>query len=206
MIPWGLGVYLQIILITLPHILDFDCKVLALSMKHITEALRPPKRPFSSRSYNRLSHADEILLDPSFLLGACTAPYLPEKQEGLLSQIQEHDLFFFSLLMHPFPISTLVIILLIQWTKVSLSSIFINQIHLRFALALTFKTQQKSFSALSEKKIYRIYLKQFHLQRGHTAILRSIVKWSPCSPMTGCSSITLINKVTGNDRIIVKNV
>ena len=87
MIPWGLGVYLQIILITLPHILDFDCKVLALSMKHITEALRPPKRPFSARSYNRLSHADEILLDPSFLLGACTAPYLPEKQEGLLSQI-----------------------------------------------------------------------------------------------------------------------
>ena len=114
--------------------------------------------------------------------------------------------FFFSLLIHPFPISTLVIILLIQWTKVSLSSFFINQIHLRFALALTFKTQQKSFSALSEKKIYRIYLKQFHLQRGHTAILRSIVKWSPCSPMTGCLSITLINKVTGNDRIIVKNV
>ena len=89
MIPWGLGVYLQIILITLPHILDFDIikLVLALSMKHITEALRPPKRPFSARSYNRLSHADEILLYPSFLLGACTAPYLAEKQEGLLSQI-----------------------------------------------------------------------------------------------------------------------
>ena len=94
MIPWGLGVYLQIILSTLPHILDFDCKLLTLSMKHITEsmkhiteALRPPKRPFSARSYNRLSHADEILLDPSFLLGACTAPDLAEKQEGLLSQI-----------------------------------------------------------------------------------------------------------------------
>ena len=87
MIPWRLGVYLQIILSTLPHVLDFDCKVLALSMKRITEALRPPKRPFSARSYNRLSHADEILLDPSFLLGACTAPYLPKKQEGLLSQI-----------------------------------------------------------------------------------------------------------------------
>ena len=87
MIPWGLGVYLQIILSTLPHILDFDCKVLALSMKRITEALRPLKRPFSARSYNCLSHADEILLDPSFLLGACTAPYLPKKQEGLLSQI-----------------------------------------------------------------------------------------------------------------------
>ena len=42
---------------------------------------------FSARSYNRLSHADEILLDPSFLLGTCTAPYLAEKQEGLLSQI-----------------------------------------------------------------------------------------------------------------------
>ena len=87
MIPWGLGVYLQIILSTLPHILDFDSKVLALSMKRITEALRPPIRPFSARSYNRLSHADEILLDPSFLLGACTAPYLAEKQEVLLSQI-----------------------------------------------------------------------------------------------------------------------
>ena len=87
MIPWRLGVYLQIILSTLPHVLDFDCKVLALSMKRITEALRPPIRPFSARSYNRLSHADEILLDPSFLLGACTAPYLAEKQEGLLSQI-----------------------------------------------------------------------------------------------------------------------
>ena len=93
--------------------------------------------------------------------------------------------FFFSLLIHPFPISTLVIILLIQLTKISLSSFFTNQIHLRFALALTFKTQQKSFSALSEKKIYRIYFKQFHLQRGHTAILRSIVKWSTCSTMTG---------------------
>ena len=87
MISWGLGIYLQIILSTLSHILDFDCKVLALSMKRITEALRPPIRPFSARSYNRLSHADEILLDPSFLLGACTAPYLAEKQEGLLSQI-----------------------------------------------------------------------------------------------------------------------
>ena len=86
MIPWGLGVYLQIILSTLPHILDFDSKVLASSMKRITEGLRPP-RPFSARSYNRVSHADEILLDPSFLLGACTAPYLAEKQEGLLSQI-----------------------------------------------------------------------------------------------------------------------
>ena len=87
MISWGLGVYLQIILSTLPHILDVDSKVLALSMKRITEALRPPIRPFSARSYNRLSHADEILLDPSFLLGTCTAPYLAEKQEGLLSQI-----------------------------------------------------------------------------------------------------------------------
>ena len=79
MIPWGLGVYLQIILSTLPHILDFDSKVLALSMKRITEALRPPIRPFSARSYNRLSHADVILLDPGFLLGACTAPYLVGK-------------------------------------------------------------------------------------------------------------------------------
>ena len=70
---------------TLPHILDFDCKVLALSMKRITEALRPPIRSFSARSYNRLSHADEIFLDPSFL-GVCTAPHLTEKQEGLLSQ------------------------------------------------------------------------------------------------------------------------
>ena len=33
MIPWGLGIYLQIISSTLPHILDFDSKVLALSMK-----------------------------------------------------------------------------------------------------------------------------------------------------------------------------
>ena len=74
----GIRVYLQIILSTLPNILDFDSKVLASSMKRITEGLRPP-RPFSARSYNRVSHADEILLDPSFLLGACTAPYLPEQ-------------------------------------------------------------------------------------------------------------------------------
>ena len=81
MISWGLGVYLQIILSTLPYtyMLDFDSKVLASSMKRITEALRPPIRPFSARSYNRLSHADEILLDPSFLLRTCTAPYLAEK-------------------------------------------------------------------------------------------------------------------------------
>ena len=43
MIPWGLGVYLQIILSTLLHILDSDSKVLASSMKRITEGLRPPK-------------------------------------------------------------------------------------------------------------------------------------------------------------------
>ena len=141
--------------------IGFWSKVFTLSMKRITEALRPPIRPFSARSYNRLSHADVILLDPSFLLGACTAPYLVGKAGSTFVRNVGAWLFFclfFSLIVHPFPISTLVITLLIQKTKVSLSSFFINQIHLRFALALTFKTQQKNLFQLYQKRKFIGYI------------------------------------------------
>ena len=94
MIPWGLGVYLQIILSTLLHILDFDSKVLASSMKRITEGLRPP-RPFSARSYNRVSHADEILLDPSFLLGACTTLTCRKSRKDFCHKYRSMTFFFF---------------------------------------------------------------------------------------------------------------